>query len=466
MVSRKPTVKRSIFATDAEGSERSKHTGAADSVPQSKSSGEFDDFEYILRRGDDIAPAKAKPGGRLKGLFPSSVNHADELEMSVGPEVFENTSSRGNMPEPPFPSSSHNSDIARRTTPRSVAGVATRRGAVHHSSNRSMTPNSSGPSGAHRQAYSSRDTNMQLGQSNDNYDEVPTSEGPTARASPNKKGKRKTSDANEKTRPSKKARTLNLTRRDSKRSPKKYPIAEQTPSDDGHTHEGLRRSPRKRYEPLEWWRLEKAVYSLRAMGGTNVPHIKEIIRLPKEPTRSLSAVGRRRRKRKPRQSVNQVESDTEITRPNSGQSWDDNTESHGVVVDYVTKDEVEKHIVSTFKMLQPKPASNEDFFFQRVFGDGGFMAAGYLTIPPGKAKPSKNTKDNTYVFYVIEGAVNFRLNQNSFILATGGEFLAPRGNTYYIQNISDRETKLFFAQARKVPVEEDEEAPMLPSRDT
>ena len=33
-------------------------------------------------------------------------------------------------------------------------------------------------------------------------------------------------------------------------------------------------------------------------------------------------------------------------------------------------------------------------------------------------------------------------------------FLVPRGNTYYLENISQRPAKLFFAQARKV-VEED-----------
>ena len=54
-------------------------------------------------------------------------------------------------------------------------------------------------------------------------------------------------------------------------------------------------------------------------------------------------------------------------------------------------------IAFTAKMVNPKPAANHDFFFQKVFGDGDFIAAGVLVIPPKKFKPTKGTKDNTFV---------------------------------------------------------------------
>ena len=78
------------------------------------------------------------------------------------------------------------------------------------------------------------------------------------------------------------------------------------------------------------------------------------------------------------------------------------------------------------------------------------------------------------MFYVIQGAVKFCVHKTNFILSTGGMFMVPRGeyilvnspfarrvilslhitgNVYYIQNICDRDAKLFFAQARKMPVE-------------
>jgi hypothetical protein len=54
-------------------------------------------------------------------------------------------------------------------------------------------------------------------------------------------------------------------------------------------------------------------------------------------------------------------------------------------------------IAFTAKMVTPRPAANHDWFFQKVFGDGDFIAAGQLIIPPKGRKPSKGTKDNTYV---------------------------------------------------------------------
>lgn len=47
--------------------------------------------------------------------------------------------------------------------------------------------------------------------------------------------------------------------------------------------------------------------------------------------------------------------------------------------------------------MNHRPAANNDFFFTKVFGDGEYIAAGQLRIPPKKNKPSKMTKDNTYV---------------------------------------------------------------------
>lgn len=56
----------------------------------------------------------------------------------------------------------------------------------------------------------------------------------------------------------------------------------------------------------------------------------------------------------------------------------------------------------TAKMVTPKPAANSDWFFQKVFGDGEFIAAGQLRIPPKGRKPSKGTKDNTYVRFFLD----------------------------------------------------------------
>ncbi|KAJ6574671.1 hypothetical protein B0H19DRAFT_1125198 [Mycena capillaripes] len=37
-------------------------------------------------------------------------------------------------------------------------------------------------------------------------------------------------------------------------------------------------------------------------------------------------------------------------------------------------------------------------------------------------------------------------------------FMVPRGNSYFIENIADRDAKLFFTQARKMREDEDEDS--------
>jgi centromere protein C len=67
------------------------------------------------------------------------------------------------------------------------------------------------------------------------------------------------------------------------------------------------------------------------------------------------------------------------------------------------------------------------------------------------------------VFFIIEGAVTFKVHDSSYILCTGGSILVPRGNTYYIENISDRDAKLFFAQARRVLADDEEPVNIKPA---
>ncbi|KAM5532924.1 hypothetical protein V8D89_013390 [Ganoderma adspersum] len=112
--------------------------------------------------------------------------------------------------------------------------------------------------------------------------------------------------------------------------------------------------------------------------------------------------------------------------------------------------EVERRVVFTAKMVTPKPAAQGAFFFQKIFGDGGFLASGQIVIPPNSAKPTKSANDNAFVFYVIQGAVKVAVHQSSYIIATGGMFMVPRENAYYIQNVCERDAKLFFAQGRKM----------------
>jgi centromere protein C len=125
------------------------------------------------------------------------------------------------------------------------------------------------------------------------------------------------------------------------------------PDNNDEDTDGLRRSKRVRYEPLEWWRCEKVVYGRRKSGGRQVvPVIKEIIRIPKEEHLPLS---KKRSSRKPRsrKQERRLEDDDEDDEDREHETdWDVDTSSRGVVLDFPTNDEVERsEFSSQYKIL-------------------------------------------------------------------------------------------------------------------
>ncbi|KAM6500138.1 Mif2/CENP-C like domain containing protein [Amanita muscaria] len=221
--------------------------------------------------------------------------------------------------------------------------------------------------------------------------------------------------------------------------------------------QGVRKSNRQPIKPLEWWRGERYVYgrdydNRQPSEPVFVAPIKEIMRIPKEAPQPLGS--KRKRSSRGRSKSRIVEQTPGLQNPEEG--WDENTSNRCVVLDYPGETEKDRRIAFTAKMYQPQMAANSEWKYQRIFGDSEFIAAGQLTIPIAGRKPSKSTKDNTYIFYVAEGAVNFKVYDTSIILATGGMIMVPRGNTYYIENIAEREAKLVFTQARKIAPTEEE----------
>lgn len=48
-------------------------------------------------------------------------------------------------------------------------------------------------------------------------------------------------------------------------------------------------------------------------------------------------------------------------------------------------------------LLDPKLVMNSEFKYQKVFGEGKFIASGVVYIPVGGSKPGKPSRDNAYV---------------------------------------------------------------------
>ncbi|EKM55234.1 uncharacterized protein PHACADRAFT_255701 [Phanerochaete carnosa HHB-10118-sp] len=269
--------------------------------------------------------------------------------------------------------------------------------------------------------------------------------------------RREEDDSTEKGRTKKKARKENDENPPSPkpkrgRARKKQDILTEIVHDSNVDEDGLRRGKRMRYKPLDWWRCEKVVYGRRESGQQLVPTIKEIRRIPKEETQPLGA--KHKRRRKPPSKGKPAEEDELPIFWNPEEGWDDETNPIATAIDYVTQQEIEARVAFTTKMVSLRDAANANFKFQKMFSDGSFLAAGQLLIPPNGSKPTKSTKDNSFIFYVIEGGVKVTIHRTSFIITTGGMFYVPRGNMYVIHNVSDRDARLFFAQARKVEKEE------------
>ncbi|KAL0068158.1 mitotic fidelity of chromosome transmission-related protein [Marasmius tenuissimus] len=146
------------------------------------------------------------------------------------------------------------------------------------------------------------------------------------------------------------------------------------------------------------------------------------------------------------------------------QGWDGDTPQVGKVLQYRTGEEVERTLTCTAtygnNALQP---SQSEWSFRKDFGDERFIASGRLLLPPNVLKAYKATRDNTYIFYVVEGAVCARIHETQYVLCQGSSFMVPRGNRYSVQNISNRSAKLHFVQAREIQANEADDPLQLSS---
>jgi centromere protein C len=113
--------------------------------------------------------------------------------------------------------------------------------------------------------------------------------------------------------------------------------------------EGVRKSAREHYKPLDWWRGEKLVYGRpRGHSSTSglvlVPPIREIIRIPKELPEPLGSKRKRparrgRSKSKPAEEEVQVQLKI-VPVDNPEEGWDEETNPHCTVLDYPGREEV------------------------------------------------------------------------------------------------------------------------------
>lgn len=210
----------------------------------------------------------------------------------------------------------------------------------------------------------------------------------------------------------------------------------------------VRRSHRTRVEPVEYWRNERVIYKRRA-SAMGALQMDAVVKIPKGEIISLTNKkkgGRRGDSVKPTSRARSVK--PEVYEDEDG--IDDLTDPDGIVWSWEGNAETTRRIAFTSKMIDPRPTYNNKFMFQKVFTELDYLASGILQIPAGAEKPSKAARDNSYTFYCIEGAVSVVVHRSRFNIGPGGTFFVPRGNSYSITAVSNRDVKLFFTQARRV----------------
>ncbi|GMK59792.1 hypothetical protein CspeluHIS016_0900090 [Cutaneotrichosporon spelunceum] len=223
-----------------------------------------------------------------------------------------------------------------------------------------------------------------------------------------------------------------------------------------------RRSGRHHIKPLEWWRGERKEYEKGEFG----PEVISIVRVPETVVVKPRATTRRGRGRgRGRSQTGRLQSASaappEVPAGLEHLDIDRNIETMVAVKDYTTGDDVVRKTFLPHAFIEPKPVRGGSFYYQKAFGEDGFIAGGVVMIPPGGEKPAKPSGDNAYIFYVSAGAVEVNIAGNITPLGPQSMFMVPRGNNYSISNKFQQPATLVFSQGRKISQNEEERTRFL-----
>ncbi|ORY04431.1 hypothetical protein K493DRAFT_311389 [Basidiobolus meristosporus CBS 931.73] len=201
---------------------------------------------------------------------------------------------------------------------------------------------------------------------------------------------------------------------------------------------GVRRSGRTKVKPLDFWRNERVVYGRRKSGPNVVSVVKEVVTIPVE----HRALSKRSNKKKNVKRVIVAEESEE-------DEYNDEPIDEIPIVDWYTQEVVNQVVGLTKDMIVTKPVKNQTFEFEKTFGEQDFMSSGIIKLQCNGMKPKRNSGDSAMVFFVISGACRVTVHTTRFVISAGGQFHVPRGNQYQLENVSSKETRLFFTQARE-----------------
>ncbi|KAG0278116.1 hypothetical protein BGZ96_002540 [Linnemannia gamsii] len=238
---------------------------------------------------------------------------------------------------------------------------------------------------------------------------------------------------------------------------------------------GVRRSHRTKVAPLEFWKNEKLVFDktndgliiksvMRAAPEKKVPssnsESNKRKRQPRSETKAPPARRQRTVRRKDAQEDRQEYGHDHESEENNSDSMGEHqvlkskglSEDPKVTADILvfgSDDIVLKDIAESNESLQFRKVQSGEYQLHRGLEDADSVVTGTMKIKPEGKKPVNSGTNTSMVFYVIKGLVQVKVHESQFVVSTGGRFLVPRGNTYSIVNISNKESTLFFVQTKQ-----------------
>jgi Mif2/CENP-C like len=84
-------------------------------------------------------------------------------------------------------------------------------------------------------------------------------------------------------------------------------------------------------------------------------------------------------------------------------------------------------VALTFEDLIPLLDTVKSYLFLKTFQVVPSISIGTLILPPYETKSAANTRENSLVYFVIQGLVNITVNGHSFTAAKASHFMILRG---------------------------------------
>ncbi|KAG0093135.1 Centromere protein C [Podila epicladia] len=231
------------------------------------------------------------------------------------------------------------------------------------------------------------------------------------------------------------------------------------PCDDA----SVRRSRRTRLPPLDYWKNERALYELSKTTPDAGRVIKGVIRPSEESFEEVEMPPRKKQSTASTQTDSQsksapskikdTEDSTDSCRTDDEQKsiaqsgFNEEPRTEGQVVDPTTGTVIfrglaeNKDTMSRFKVM---PKSGYKHHMGLACGE---LSSGVMKIEPDREKPKRLAHAGT-IFYVTKGRVAVTVNNSTFSVTTGGQFMVTRGNQYSIKNFGREDSIIFYARVK------------------